>query len=81
MEREGCWLVWGGSGRLGGVGWLVGGFGDGSGEDLPIPICFAFSCAASEAILAASRLRLGTERVVIVAGWLFFGLRASRWWV
>lgn len=30
---------------------------------LPIPICFAFCCAASEAITAASRLSIGTECV------------------
>lgn len=37
---------------------------------IPMPICFAFSCAASEAILAASRESVGrlfvTDIVVIV---------------
>lgn len=36
------------------------------GDDLPMPMAFAFSWAPCEAIWAASRVRLGTERVAIV---------------
>lgn len=38
-------------------------------DNVPIPISFAFSCAASEAILAASRERVGRLLVAdMVAG-------------
>lgn len=32
-------------------------------QEIPMPICFAFSCAASDAIFAASRDNVGSSRV------------------
>lgn len=40
-------------------------------EVLPIPICFAFCCAASEATTAASKLSIGTERVPAISSVMY----------